>query len=126
MPAAWRTRVHLSVIRKDTSMDNVVLRGPGLVTDTPPASSINAARLLTVTATYVLSEDGRKASLLAGGNGRAVQELSVDVPGNRLHLVSVDDDGVARLKLRPRYDRDGEQRVVRLDSPPTYDRPPSL
>ena len=107
-------------------MDTVVLRGPGLATDKTPTSLPDTARLLTVTATYLLSEEGRKASLLAGGNGRAVQELSIDVPTSRLHLVSVDDQGVARLKLRPRYERDGEQRVVRVDTPPAYDCPPSL
>jgi hypothetical protein len=107
-------------------MDTVVLRGPGLATDKTPAPPPETPRLLTVTATYVLSEDGRKASLLAGGNGRAVQELSIDVPANRLHLVSVDDQGVARLKLQPRYDRDGEQTIVRSDTPPTYDKPPSI
>ena len=73
-----------------------------------------------------LSEEGRKTSLLAGGDGRAVQELAVEVPTNRLHLVSVDANGVARLKLRPRYQLDGEQRVVRIDSAPTYDAPPEV
>ena len=32
---------------------------------------------LTVTAVYKLSEDGRKASLLAGGNGQALQRVTV-------------------------------------------------
>jgi hypothetical protein len=63
------------------------------------------ARTLSVTANYVLSEDGRKASLLAGGDGRAVQQIALQVPANRLHLVSVDKHGIARLKLRPRFDR---------------------
>ena len=35
-------------------------------------ATIEAPRTLAVTATYVLSEEGRKASLLAGGDGRAV------------------------------------------------------
>ena len=86
----------------------------------------SARRTLAVTATYLLSEEGRKASLLAGGDGRAVQEIAVEVPTNRLHLVSVDANGVARLKLRPRYQLDGEQRVVRIDSAPTYDAPPEV
>lgn len=86
----------------------------------------DANRTLAVTVTYLLSEDGRKASLLTGGDGRAVQELTVDVPVNRLHLVSVDADGVARLKLRPKYDLNGDQRVVRTDAPPTYDAPPGI
>src|SRR6185503_2086457 len=89
-------------------------------------ATIDSNRTLAVTATYLLSEDGRKASLLAGGDGRAVQELAVEVPANRLHLVSVDSDGVARLKLRPRYQLDGEERIVRIDSAPTYDAPPDV
>ena len=31
-------------------------------------------------ATYLLSEDGRKASLLAGGDGHAVQQITLQVP----------------------------------------------
>ena len=42
------------------------------------------ARTLSVTATYLLSEDGRKASLLAGGDGHAVQQIALQVPANRL------------------------------------------
>jgi len=107
-------------------MDTVVLRGPGPVSDRASASPPETARLLAVTATYLLSEEGRKASLLAGGDGRAIQQMSIQVPTSRLHLVTVDDEGVALLKLRPRYERDGEQRVIRTDAPPTYDSPPSL
>jgi hypothetical protein len=88
--------------------------------------STEATRTLAVTATYVLTEEGRKASLLAAGDGRAVQELVVEVPSNRLHLVSVDANGVARLKLRPRYRVGDDQRVARADSPPEYDSPPSI
>lgn len=106
-------------------MDTATLRGPALVTHASgPAPE--SPRALTVTATYLLSEDGRKASLLAGGDGRAVQQLSIQVPTSRLHLVSVDNEGVARLKLQPRYDRDGDQRIIRSDTPPTYDSPPSI
>ena len=50
---------------------------------------------LTVRAHYELTEAGRKASLLAGGDGRTRQELTIQVPVTRLHLVSVDDAGVA-------------------------------
>ena len=88
------------------------------VTDSGRAhGSVTAApdRTLTVTATYLLSEEGRKASLLAGGDGRAVQELRIEVPASRLHLVSVDANGVARLKLRPRYQSDDERGVIRLE-----------
>jgi hypothetical protein len=86
----------------------------------------DTGKALAVTATYLLSEEGRKASLLAGGDGRARQQLVVQVPTNRLHLVSVDLEGVAQLKLRPRYELDGEQRVVRIDELPTYDIPPAI
>jgi hypothetical protein len=89
-------------------------------------TTTDANRTLTVTATYRLSEEGRKALLLAGGDGRAVQSRTMHVPSHRLHLVSVDADGVARLKLRPRYQLDGEQRVVRVDSAPTYDAAPDV
>jgi hypothetical protein len=89
-------------------------------------ATIDAPRTLTVTATYFLSEEGRKASLLGGGDGRAMQELKINVPSNRLHLVSVDANGVARLKLRPRYEMDEQQHVVRLDASPTYDSPPDI
>lgn len=85
-----------------------------------------ADRTLTVTAVYFLSEQGRKLSLLSGGDGRAVQQLPIHVPPNRLHLVSVDADGVARLRLRPHYEVDAHQHVVRTDAPPTYDAPPDL
>ena len=93
----------------------------------PVAAPADAGQVLAVTATYMLSEAGRKASLLAGGNGRAVQEIGVDVPANRLHLVSVDVNGIARLKLRPQYRLDAEsQRVIRTDAAPVYDVPPDI
>ncbi|MGE3513326.1 MAG: hypothetical protein AB7N65_31080 [Vicinamibacterales bacterium] len=80
---------------------------------------------LPATATFILSEAGRKASLLAGGDGKALQTLILSVPASRLHLVAVDRQGVARLRLRPRFELDGEQRVVRVDSSPAFDAPPS-
>jgi hypothetical protein len=83
-------------------------------------------RMLTATATYMLSEDGRKASLLAGGDGRALQEHTIQVPATRLHLVHVDTDGTARLKLRPRYQLNDAGAVTRTDEPPMYDAPPDL
>ena len=85
-----------------------------------------ANRTLSVAVTYLLSEDGRKASLLAGGDGHAVQRLTVDVPANRLHLVSVGNDGSARLKLRPQFRREANVRIVRIDEDPTYDAPPTI
>jgi len=90
------------------------------------ANRSEPSRALAVTATYLLTEEGRKASLLGGGDGRAVQDIVVQVPDNRLHLVTVDANGVARLKLRPRYRLGDDQRVVRTDAPPEYDAPPSI
>jgi hypothetical protein len=43
-----------------------------------------------------------------------------------MHLVTVDKDGNARLKLQPRFELDANQHVVRVDAPPTYDVPPSV
>src|SRR5438128_10405306 len=90
-----------------------------------PTPGPEVARTLPVTASYLLSEDGRKASLLAGGDGRQVQQITLQVPASRLHLVSVDKQGVARLKLRPRFEMDGDQHVVRIDAAPVHDAPPS-
>jgi hypothetical protein len=84
------------------------------------------ARTLSVTASYLLSEEGRKASLLAGGDGRELQQISLQVPASRLHLVSVDKQGVARLKLRPRFETESDERIIRIDTAPVYDVPPSI
>ncbi len=87
---------------------------------------VPTAQALSVSAAYNLSEAGRKASLLAGGDGRARQQLSVQVPNTRLHLVAVDANGVARLKLQPRFELATDQRVIRHEGPPTYDAPPTI
>ncbi|HEY3382588.1 MAG TPA: hypothetical protein VGK32_12515 [Vicinamibacterales bacterium] len=110
------------------SAPRTAIRRPELVTDGAPTvvPTHDAGHALAVVAVYQLSEAGRKASLLAGGDGRAVQEVNVQVPATRLHLVSVDAKGVARLKLRPRFQMDADQRVVRVDAAPTYDAPPTL
>ena len=85
----------------------------------------DTGRALSVTAVYHLSEEGRKASLLDGGDGRAVQNVKLSMPTNRFHLVSVSSDGVATLRLQPRYFLDAEQNVRRSDGPPVYDVPPA-
>src|SRR3954467_10427623 len=100
-------------------------REAGSVSGIPPPGP-EGARTLSVTASYLLSEDGRKASLLAGGDGRAVQQIPLEVPANRLHLVSVDKQGIARLKLRPRFEKDSERGIVRIDASPIYDAPPTV
>ena len=62
---------------------------------------------------------------MSGGDGRSLQQITLQVPSNRLHLVSVDRQGVARLKLRPRFERDANG-IVRIDTAPTYDAPPTV
>ena len=105
---------HAAARRQDSSLHAV------------PAPTGEASRTLSVTADYRLSETGRKASLLAGGNGRAEQRVRVDVPLTRLHLVHVDGNGVARLKLRPQFKLNPDQRIVRIKLAPVYDQPPTL
>jgi hypothetical protein len=107
-------------------MDTVTAISERRLEAVPTPGAPAGTKALTVTATYLLSEEGRKASLLDGGDGKAVQQLSLQVPANRLHLVSVDANGVARLKLRPRYQLDGDNGIVRVDAAPTYDAPPDI
>jgi hypothetical protein len=102
-----------------------VLRRPESVT-ADGATKADAVQKLTVKAMFLLSESGRKVSLLAGGDGRELQAIDVDVPVNRLHLVVVDPDGKARLKLRPRYEVRTDGRVVQISTAPVYDRPPTI
>lgn len=92
----------------------------------PHLRPADAAQTLSVTVTYDLSEAGRKASLLSGGDGRGRQQFTTPVAISRLHLVDVDTAGVARLKLRPRFELGANERVVRHDAFPTYDAPPTV
>lgn len=124
-PGRFPARLRL----KGFAMDTVAAFAPRrqeALTGVGVMPTADTTKALAVTATYRLSEDGRKASLLAGGDGRGLQELTLQVPASRLHLVHVDLEGVARLKLRPRFELDGEQRVVRIDDLPTYDSPPDI
>ena len=110
-------------------MDTVARFEPRRVEQPVDAAAVpppDQALRLKVTATYLLSEQGRKASLLAGGTGRALQDLTIQVPANRLHLVTVGANGRAHLKLRPRFELNAEQRVVRIDAFPTFDEPPTV
>lgn len=101
---------------------NTATREPSeLATATPLA-----ARVLKATATYWLSEAGRKVALVHGQDARARQDVAIDVPMARLHLVAVDAHGLARLKLQPRYERDKDMEIVRVDAAPIYDTPPTI
>src|SRR5262245_30952632 len=79
-----------------------------------PPKPVESTRTLSVTADYRLSEAGRKASLLSGSNGHAEQRVKIAVPLTRLHLVHVDNNGVARLKLRPQFKLNTDQRIVKI------------
>jgi hypothetical protein len=117
------------LIRKDIAMDTAVqstLHRPETVAQVTGPVSPEVCAGLTVTVIYLLSEAGRKASLMAGGNGRELQQITVHVPASRLHLVSVDAQGIARLKLRPWYAMNADQRIIRTDALPTYDKPPDI
>lgn len=90
-----------------------------------PLRAVPSAQTLSVSVVYHLSEAGRKACLLAGGDGKGVQRLTVQVPSSRLHLVTVGISGQARLKLQPHFERiDGQ--VLRHDDPPVFDAPPTV
>lgn len=88
-----------------------------------PTASPQTVRVMAL---FRLSEAGRRASLLTGGNGRRKQRLVFRMPASRMHLVHVDHSGTAFLKLRPRYEMRPDQRVVRIDEAPVYDAPPSV
>jgi hypothetical protein len=90
----------------------------------PPGAE--TPRALKVRAAYRLSEAGRKASLLSGGNGRARQTVTLTLPATRLHLVQVAKDGTASLRLRPQFHLNAEQRIVLVDARPAYDHPPTV
>jgi hypothetical protein len=51
------------------------------------------------TITYLLSEEGRKQSLLAGGDGKTKQVLEVDITPELLELADVHDDGQVKLQI---------------------------
>ena len=104
----------------------VLVRSELVDTSTIETSGQKPARGLTVTAVYQLTEAGRKASLIAGGDGHAGQRITIEVPANRLHLVTVNGHGSARLKLRPRFELDAEQHVICLDMAPVFDQPPTM
>ena len=70
---------HAATRRLDSSLHAVSTPAPAI-----PAESV---RTLSVTADYRLSEVGRKASLLNGGNGRAEQRVKVVVALTRMHPV---------------------------------------
>jgi len=109
----------------DTATVSVIRRVEPPAPDAAPPKGTSSRKLM-VKAVFSLSEAGRKASLLNAGDGRAMQQVEVEVPANRLHLVNVDGEGNAHLKLRPRYDVKPDGRVAKIDTVPVYDQPPTI
>ena len=67
-------------------MDTAAPFAPRQVEPIPNASVPSSSErecALRVAVTYLLSEQGRKASLLSGGDGRAMQQMTVTVPAGR-------------------------------------------
>lgn len=46
--------------------------------------------------------------------------------GCPLHLVHVEAKGIARFKLRPRFEMNGDQLARRIDTTLVYDAPPTI
>lgn len=92
------------------------------VGDAPKTKSAKSPSVIKVKAAYLLTEAGRKAALLMGRNGRERQTAVVRIATHRMHLVTVDAQGVSHLKLRPRYEDRGDH-VVRVDALPVFDHP---
>jgi hypothetical protein len=97
---------------------------------TTPADDAPAVvqRPIKALAIVQLSARGRRASLLAGGDGRALQHLHVDVPPSAADLVRVNRRGEASLVLGPRIVAlpSGQLRLLRdarlYDVPPTNEQ----
>ncbi|MPY90865.1 MAG: hypothetical protein GEU99_23495 [Luteitalea sp.] len=88
--------------------------------------SVMSQASLTVSATYWLSEAGRRSSLVTGGNGRARQRLTIRVRAADMELVHVDPRGRATLRLSPRFVQHPQTgRWQRLDDPRLFDDVPS-
>ena len=63
----------------DTALYPAIVSRPDAAPRASGSSPIPAVQTVSVVAVYRLSESGRKASLLAGGNGRERQQVALDV-----------------------------------------------
>ena len=57
---------------------------------------------------YLLSEEGRKNSILLGGNGQGVQKIEVEISERILKLANVDKDGNVELNVGFRKSSSGK------------------
>lgn len=78
------------------------------------------------TITYLLSEEGRKKSLLSGGDGKEVQTIETDITPELLGMADVDRDGVVVLKIGDNsYSTPSRSRnVTDIAVKTTYDKKP--
>jgi hypothetical protein len=76
-----------------------------------------ATIMATIRIMYQLSEVGRKASLLGGGNGNMRQEIDVEATPELLAIASVDTQGVATIT--PQRQEGVWRQLVTLDAPPS-------
>ncbi len=58
-----------------------------------------STKRIPIIVTYQLDEDGRKASLRQGGDGRLYQQIEGDVTGDDLDVCDVNNDGEVSLSL---------------------------
>ena len=70
----------------------------------------------TVKILYLLSEEGRKQSLLSGGDGKRIQEITAPISKEILDLASVDENGNATLKIGYTGDGNSSYYTVVVDT----------
>jgi hypothetical protein len=111
-------------VRRPTSQSDAfdVAEAQPVTTDDAP---VRPERTIKALAVVQLSARGRRASLLAGGDGRALQRLHVDVPPSAVDLIRVNRRGEASLVLGPRIVALPNGRLRRLREPMLYDAPPT-
>ncbi len=80
---------------------------------------------ISVTATILLSPNGRRASLLAGGDGRRLQRRTVQISAQDIELVRVNRRGEATLMLTPQIVATPDGQLRRTRQVPEYDTVPS-
>ena len=90
-----------------------------------PLRACASAPDLSVSVVHHLSEAGRKASLMAGGDGKGVQRLTVQVPSTRLPWSPLASCGQPAWKHSRTSER-VEGQVLRHDDPPVFDSPPTV
>ena len=92
---AERASLALDEDRMETALHSATARRSDATLHVLGPSPGSSPQTVAVTAVFRLSQAGRKASLLIGGNGRRRQQIVLQIPVTRMHLVHVDDGGTA-------------------------------